>query len=101
MGYVEFPKIKHPHTFTMYPTISKKICTIKTLAPETTTSFPPADSMGATSRVHICKSESTKATQTKQSRQTTEPVMPQIKWNTDSIELNGKYTSYPSPKTTC
>ena len=30
MGYVEFPKIKHPYTFTTYPTTSKEICTIKT-----------------------------------------------------------------------
>ena len=90
MEYVEFPKIKCPHTFTMYPATSKKICTIKTLSPETATGFPPRDSIGATPRVHVHESESTKATQAKQSRQTTEPVVPQIKWNTDSIELNGK-----------
>ena len=35
VGYVEFPKIKCPHTFITYPTTSKKICTIKTSAPET------------------------------------------------------------------
>ena len=46
--------------------------------------------MGAIHRVHLCKNESTKATQEKQSWWTTEPVVPQIKWNTDSIELNGK-----------
>ena len=82
MGYVKFPKIKHPHTFTTHPTTSKKICTIKTSAPETATSFPPTDSVGTTPRVHVHKSESTKATQAKQSRQTTEPVVPQIKWKT-------------------
>ena len=90
MGYVEFPKIKCPHTFTTHPTTSKNICTIKTLVPETATGFPPTDSVGTTPRVHVHKSESTKATQAKQSRQTTEPVVPQIKWNTGSIELNGK-----------
>ena len=68
MGYVEFSKIKHPHTFTTYPTTSRKICIIKTSAPETTTNFPPTDSMGATSRVYVHKNESTKATQAKQSR---------------------------------
>ena len=47
-GYVEFPKNKHPHTFTMHPTTSKKIYTIKTLVPETTTSSPPTDSVGIT-----------------------------------------------------
>ena len=60
MGYVEFAKIKHAHTFTMYPTTSRKICTIKTLVPETTTNFSPTDSMGATSRVHVHKNESTR-----------------------------------------
>ena len=34
----------------------------------------------------------------KQSRQTTEPVVPQIKWNTDSIELNGKIHKLPITK---
>ena len=98
MGYVEFPKIKCPHTFTTYSTTSKKICTIKTLVPETATNFPPTDSIGATPRVHVHKSESTKATQAKQSRQITEPVVPQIKWNTDSIELNGKIHKLPITK---
>ena len=90
MGYVEFPRIKCPHTFITCPTTSKRICTIKTLAPETATSISPTGSMGTTHRVYVHKNESTKATQAKQSRQTTEPVVPQIKWNTDSIELNGK-----------
>ena len=66
--------------------------------PETTTDLAPTDSMGATSRVHVHKNESTKATQVKQSRQTTEPVVPQIIWNTDSIELNGKIHKLPITK---
>ena len=77
MGYIEFPKINWPHTFTMYPTTSKKICTIKTLVPEAVPSFSPTDSMGTTPRVHVHKNESIKATQAKQSKQTTEPVVPQ------------------------
>ena len=60
MGYVKFPKTKHPHTFTMHPTTSKKICTIKTSVPEIATGFPPTDSIGTTPRVHVHKSESTK-----------------------------------------
>ena len=31
----------------------------------------------------------------KQSRQTTEPVVSQIKWNIESIELNGKIPKLP------
>ena len=46
--------------------------------------------MGATPRIHVHKSESTKATQVKQLKQTTEPEVPQIKWNADFTELNGK-----------
>ena len=98
MGYVKFPKIKCPHTFTTYPTTSEQICTIKTAVPETATSFPTTDSMGATSRVHVHKNESTKATHAKQSRQTTEPVVPQIKRKTDSTELNGKIHKLPITK---
>ena len=81
----------HTHYF-------KKSCTIKTLAPETTTGPPPTDSNGTTPRVHVHKSESTKVTQTKQSKQTAEPVAPQIKWNADSIELNGKLHKLPITK---
>ena len=39
-----------------------------------------------------------KATQVKQSKQTEEPVVPQIKWNTDSTELNGKVHKLPITK---
>ena len=34
----------------------------------------------------------------KQSKQTAEPVVPQIKWNADSIELNGKVQKLPITK---
>ena len=37
-------------------------------------------------------------TQTKQVKQTTEPVLPHIKWNTDSIELKGKTHMLPITK---
>ena len=44
------------------------------------------------------KSESSKATLEKQSRQTDEPVVPKIKWNQDSIELNCKVRRLPITK---
>ena len=47
---------------------------------------------------HTQKTESCKATQVKQSRQTYEPVVPKIKWNTHSIELNGKVHKLPITK---
>ena len=37
-------------------------------------------------------------TQIKQAQQTTEQVLPHIKWNTDSIELNGKTHKLPITK---
>ena len=43
------------------------------------------------------KSESSRAMQEKQSRQI-EPVIPKIKWNEDSIELNGKVHKLPITK---
>ena len=89
-GYVEFPEIKQPHTFTMYSTTLRKTCTLKKLAPETIPNFSPNDPMGTTPRVHVHKNESTKATKAKQSKQTIEPVIPWIKWKTNSIELNAK-----------
>ena len=44
------------------------------------------------------KSESSKATLEKQSKQTDEPVIPKIKWNQDSIKLNGKVHKLPITK---
>ena len=44
------------------------------------------------------KNKTIDATQAKQSKQTTEPVLPHIKWNTDSIELNGKIHKLPITK---
>ena len=66
--------------------------------PETASNFSPNDSIGTTPNVHVHKSESVKATQAKQLKQTSEPVIPQIKWNTDSIELNGKTHKLPISK---
>ena len=62
---------------------------------ETANDTPPTNSTG-----QECghKSESTRATQAKQSKQTKEPRVHQIKWNTDSIELNGKVHKPPSTK---
>ena len=97
-GYVKFPKIKQLHAFTMHPTTLKKICTTKTPIPEIEICPPPTDSNGTMPRVHVNKNESMKATQAKQSRQTEEPVVPKIKWNTDSIELNGKVHKLPITK---
>ena len=53
---------------------------------------------GICTRLCVHMSESTKATQAKQSKQTEEPVVPKIKWNTDSIELNGKMHNLPITK---
>ena len=69
-----------------------------TPAPETATGPSPTDSNGTTPRVQVHKSESTKVTQAKQSKQTAEPVVPQMKWNADSIELNGKVHKLPITK---
>ena len=84
MVYVKFPKIKWPHAFTTHSTTLKKICTDKTLTPETAGNSPPTNSNGTIPKtVHVHGSKSTKATQSKQSRQTEKPVVPKIKWNTD------------------
>ena len=81
MGYIQFPQIWWPHALTTFPTTLRKLCTIKTPTSETAP-----------------QNRSTKATQVKQSKQTTEPVLPQIKWNADSIELNGMTHKLPITK---
>ena len=95
MGYVEFPKIKWPHTFTTHSTTLKIKNTQTRHTQETTNDTPPTNS---TDKVCVHKSESTKASQAKQSKQYEEPVVPKIKWNTDSIQLNGKVHKLPITK---
>ena len=40
MGYVQFPRIKQPHTFTTHSITLKKICMSKTPTPQTATGAP-------------------------------------------------------------
>ena len=80
MGYVQFPQIIEQHTFKPFTATLKKVSTKMAHTPE-----------GTKLKEQLTqKSESSKATLEKQSKQTDEPVVPKIKWNQDSIELNGK-----------
>ena len=90
MGYVHFPQIQWPLTLTTFPTTSRKLCTHKTPIPKTVLHGKAHISRKTQPQVSLHKTKPIDATQTKQLRQTTEPVLPHIKWNTDSIELNGK-----------
>ena len=98
VDYIQFPQIWLPHAFTTFPTTLKKICTTKTPTSETAPHGTTHTAMGTQPKLYLHKNGSTKATQAKQSKQTTEPVLPQIKWNTDSIELNGKTHKLPITK---
>ena len=83
MGYVQFPQIRQPHASNMFRYTSRNLCVHKTPTTKTTkTAFQP--------QVSLHKTTSKEVTKTKQAQQTTEPVLPHIKWNTDSIQLNGK-----------
>ena len=91
MGYVQFPQIWWPHAFNMFQHTSRNLCTYRTPTPKTTkTAFQPQVSLHKTTPKVITKA--------KQAQQTTEPVLPQIKWNTDSIQLNGKTHKLPITK---
>ena len=88
MGYVQFPQIQWPHALTAFPHTSRNLCTSRTPAPKT--SLQP--------QVSLHKTTPTEITKAKQAQQTTEPVLPHIKWNTDSIQLNGKTHKLPITK---
>ena len=91
MGYVQFPQIWRPHTLNMFQHTYRNLCIHKTHAAKTTeTAFQP--------QVSIHKTTPTEVTKAKQGLQTTEPVLPHIKWNTDSIQLNGKTHKLPITK---
>ena len=91
MGYVQFPQIRWPHALTMFQHTSRNLCTYRTPISKTTkTAFQP--------QVSLHKTTPTEVTKAKQAQQTTEPVLPHIKWNTDSIQLNGKTHKLPITK---
>ena len=91
MGYVQFPWIIELHTFKPSTATLKKVCTKVTHTPENTEDCKSKNERGTRPKEQSAqKSESSKATLEKQSKQTDEPVVPKIKWNQDSIELNGK-----------
>ena len=51
-----------------------------------------------TIRVPVHKTTQKEITKTKQTHQTTEPVLPSIKWGSDYIQLNGKTHQLPITK---
>ena len=91
MGYVQFPQIRWPHALNVFKYTSRNLCTNRTPTPKTikTASQP---------QVSLHKTTPTETTKAKQAQQTTEPVLPHIKWNTDSIQLNGKTHKLPITK---
>ena len=101
VDYVQFPQIQWPHASTMFPTTFKKLCITKTPTSETVPHGTTHTTKGIQPQVSLHKNGSTRATQAKQSKQTTQPVLSQIKWNTDSIELNGKTYKLLLQKTIC
>ena len=76
MGYIQFPQIEQPHAFTTFPNTSRKLCTHKTLMPKTILHDKTHISRRTEPQVSLHKTEHTEKTQTKQSRQTAEPVLP-------------------------
>ena len=91
MGYIQFPQIWWSHASNMFQHTSRNVCTYRTPTSKTTkTAFQP--------QVSLHKTTPTVITKAKQTQQTTEPVLPQIKWNTDSIQLNGKTHKLPITK---
>ena len=99
MGYVQFPQIIEPHAFKMFTATLKKVCTKVPHTPESPQDCKSKTMRGTRQKGQLTqKSESSRATQEKQSKQTDEPVIPKIKWNKDSIELNGKVHRLPITK---
>ena len=98
MGYIQFPQIWWPHTLTTFPNASRKMCTHKTPIPKTVLHGHAHISKRTQPQVSLHKTEPVEVTQTKQVKQTVESVLLHIKWNTYSIELNGKTHKLPIAK---
>ena len=98
MGYIQFPQIQWPRALTTFPDTSRKLCAHRTPSPETILYSQAHISKKTQPKVALHKTRPIEITQAKQAQQTTEPVLPHIKWNTDSIQLNGKTHKLPFTK---
>ena len=98
IGYVQFPQIWWPHALTTFPDTSRNLCTHRTPKPKTALYSQAYIATKTQSQVSLHKTRPTEITQTKQAQQMTEPVLPHIKWNIDSIQLNGKTHKLPITK---
>ena len=98
MGYIQFPQIRWPHALTAFTDASRNLCIPRTPTPKTTLYSQAHISTKTRPQVSLHKTRPTEVTKTKQTQQTTEPVLPHIKWNTDSIQLKGKTHKLPITK---
>ena len=98
MGYIQFPQIWQPHALTVFPDASRKLCTHRTSKPGTMLYSQAHISKKTQPQVSLHKARPIEITQMKQAQQTAEPVLPHIKWNRDSIQLNGKTHKLPITK---
>ena len=98
MGYVQFQQIWWPHALTAFPDASRKLCTHRTPTSKTTLYNQAPISKKTQPQVSLHKTRPIEITQMKQAQQTAEPVLPHIKWDTDSIQLNGKTHKLPITK---
>ena len=93
MGYIQFLQIWWPHALITFQYTSRNLCTDRTPTPKTVKTAPQP-------QVSLHKTTPIETTKAKQAQQTTEPVLPHIKWNTGSIQLNGKIHKLPITKNT-
>ena len=98
MGNVQFPQIRWPHALTTFPDTSRNLCTHRTPKPKTALYSQAHIATKTQPQVSLHKTGQREITLAKQAQQTTEPVLPHIKWNTDSIQLNGKTHKLPITK---
>ena len=98
MGYIQFPQIRQPHALTMFPHAFRNLCTSRTPTPKTSLYSQAHISTKTRLQVSLHKTRPTEVSKAKQAQQTTEPVLPHIKWNTDYIQLNGKTHKLPITK---
>ena len=90
MGYVNFPKIRQPHKPITKINTSKGIHALR---------VPTLHNNARNTANKTCIHQPAGATHMKQVRQnSTVPAVPQIKWDKNSIELNGKIHKLPITK---
>ena len=98
MGYVQFPQIRWPHALTTFPDTSRKLCKHRTPTPRTALLQPSTNLHKGSTPSLFTQNQTNRGSTGKASTTDYRTSTTTHKWNTDSIQLNGRTRKLPITK---